>query len=332
VAKVYYDKDANLAVLRGKKIAVIGYGSQGHAQAQNLRDSGLKVIVSELEGSENWKLAQKDGFKPISAAEASKEADLIQILTQDDVQARLYKTSVEPHLKKGKVLIFSHGFNIHFSQIVPPSNVDVIMIAPKGPGHIVRRMFKEGGGVPCLIAVEQDASGDAKKIALAYAKGIGGTRAGVIETTFKEEVETDLFGEQAVLCGGVTELIKAGFDTLVEAGYQPEIAYFECLNELKLIVDLIFEGGLTYMRYSVSDTAEYGDYTRGPVVIDDSTRERMRHILRDVQSGAFARDWILENQAGRPLFNALKKRDAELPIEIVGKELRKMMHWIKPKG
>jgi len=332
VAKVYYDKDANLAILRGKKIAVVGYGSQGHAQAQNLRDSGLKVIVSELEGTDNWKLAVKDGFKPVSASEAAKEADLIQILTQDDVQARLYKTSVEPHLKKGKVLIFSHGFNIHFSQIVPPGNVDVIMIAPKGPGHIVRRMFVEGGGVPCLIAIQQNASGEAKKIALAYAKGIGGTRAGVIETTFKEEVETDLFGEQCVLCGGVTELIKAGFDTLVEAGYQPEIAYFECLNELKLIVDLIFEGGLTYMRYSVSDTAEYGDYTKGPRVIDASTRQRMKQILQDVQSGDFARDWILENQAGRPVYHALKKRDAEHPIEIVGKELRKMMKWIKPKG
>jgi ketol-acid reductoisomerase len=332
VAKVYYDKDANLAVLKGKKIAVIGYGSQGHAQAQNLRDSGLKVMVSELEGSENWRLAVRDGFKPISAAEAAKEADLIQILTQDDVQARLYKTSVEPHLKKGKVLIFSHGFNIHFSQIVPPATVDVIMIAPKGPGHIVRRMFTEGGGVPCLIAIQQDASGEAKKIALAYAKGIGGTRAGVIETTFREEVETDLFGEQVVLCGGVTELIKAGFETLVEAGYQPEIAYFECLNELKLIVDLIFEGGLTYMRYSVSDTAEYGDYTRGPMVIDKTVRERMKEILNDVQSGAFAREWILENQAGRPVHNALKKRDAEHQIEIVGKELRKMMKWIKPKG
>ena len=332
MAKVYYDKDANLAILRGKKIAVVGYGSQGHAQAQNLRDSGLKVMVSELEGSDNWKLAVKDGFKPVSASEAAKEADLIQILTQDDVQARLYKTSVEPHLKKGKVLIFSHGFNIHFSQIVPPGNVDVIMIAPKGPGHIVRRMFVEGGGVPCLIAIQQNASGEAKKIALAYAKGIGGTRAGVIETTFKEEVETDLFGEQCVLCGGVTELIKAGFDTLVEAGYQPEIAYFECLNELKLIVDLIFEGGLTYMRYSVSDTAEYGDYTKGPRVIDASTRQRMKQILQDVQSGAFARDWILENQAGRPVYHALKKRDAEHPIEIVGKELRKMMKWIKPKG
>lgn len=332
MAKVYYDKDANLAILRGKKIAVVGYGSQGHAQAQNLRDSGLKVMVSELEGSDNWKLAVKDGFKPVSASEAAKEADLIQILTQDDVQARLYKTSVEPHLKKGKVLIFSHGFNIHFSQIVPPGNVDVIMIAPKGPGHIVRRMFVEGGGVPCLIAIQQNASGEAKKIALAYAKGIGGTRAGVIETTFKEEVETDLFGEQCVLCGGVTELIKAGFDTLVEAGYQPEIAYFECLNELKLIVDLIFEGGLTYMRYSVSDTAEYGDYTKGPRVIDASTRQRMKQILQDVQSGSFARDWILENQAGRPVYHALKKRDAEHPIEIVGKELRKMMKWIKPKG
>jgi ketol-acid reductoisomerase len=332
VAKVYYDKDANLAILRGKKIAVVGYGSQGHAQAQNLRDSGLKVMVSELEGSDNWKLAVKDGFKPVSASEAAEEADLIQILTQDDVQARLYKTSVEPHLKKGKVLIFSHGFNIHFSQIVPPGNVDVIMIAPKGPGHIVRRMFVEGGGVPCLIAIQQNASGEAKKIALAYAKGIGGTRAGVIETTFKEEVETDLFGEQCVLCGGVTELIKAGFDTLVEAGYQPEIAYFECLNELKLIVDLIFEGGLTYMRYSVSDTAEYGDYTKGPRVIDASTRQRMKQILQDVQSGDFARDWILENQAGRPVYHALKKRDAEHPIEIVGKELRKMMKWIKPKG
>jgi ketol-acid reductoisomerase len=332
VAKVYYDKDANLAVLKGKKIAVIGYGSQGHAQAQNLRDSGLKVIVSELEGSENWQLAVRDGFKPVSAAEAAKEADLIQILTQDDVQAKLYKTSVEPHLKKGKVLVFSHGFNIHFSQIVPPATVDVIMIAPKGPGHIVRRMFTEGGGVPCLIAIQQDASGEAKKIALAYAKGIGGTRAGVIETTFREEVETDLFGEQVVLCGGVTELIKAGFETLVEAGYQPEIAYFECLNELKLIVDLIFEGGLTYMRYSVSDTAEYGDYTRGPMVIDETVRERMKEILDDVQSGAFAREWILENQAGRPVHNALKKRDAEHQIEIVGKELRKMMKWIKPKG
>ncbi|MDH7501003.1 MAG: ketol-acid reductoisomerase [candidate division NC10 bacterium] len=332
MAKVYYDKDANLALLKGKQIAVIGYGSQGHAQAQNLRESGLKVIVSELEGTENWKLAVKDGFKPVPAAQAAQEGDLIQILTQDDVQARLYKTSVQPYLKRGKVLIFSHGFNIHFSQIVPPPTVDVIMIAPKGPGHIVRRMFVEGGGVPCLIAVQQDASGNAKKIALAYAKGIGGTRAGVIETTFKEEVETDLFGEQAVLCGGVTELIKAGFDTLVEAGYQPEIAYFECLNELKLIVDLIFEGGLTYMRYSVSDTAEYGDYTRGPVVIDGTTRERMRQILREVQSGAFAREWILENQAGRPLYNALKKRDAELPIEVVGKELRKMMKWIKAKG
>ena len=332
MAKVYYDKDANLAVLKGKRIAVIGYGSQGHAQAQNLRDSGLKVIVSELEGSENWQLAVRDGFKPVSAAEAAKEADLIQILTQDDVQAKLYKTSVEPHLKKGKVLVFSHGFNIHFSQIVPPATVDVIMIAPKGPGHIVRRMFTEGGGVPCLIAIQQDASGEAKKIALAYAKGIGGTRAGVIETTFREEVETDLFGEQVVLCGGVTELIKAGFETLVEAGYQPEIAYFECLNELKLIVDLIFEGGLTYMRYSVSDTAEYGDYTRGPMVIDETVRERMKEILDDVQSGAFAREWILENQAGRPVHNALKKRDAEHQIEIVGKELRKMMKWIKPKG
>ncbi len=332
MAKVYYDKDANLAVLKGKKIAVIGYGSQGHAQAQNLRDSGLKVMVSELEGSENWRLAVRDGFKPVSAAEAAKEADLIQILTQDDVQAKLYKTSVEPYLKKGKVLIFSHGFNIHFSQIVPPAIVDVIMIAPKGPGHIVRRMFTEGGGVPCLIAIQQDASGEAKKIALAYARGIGGTRAGVIETTFREEVETDLFGEQVVLCGGVTELIKAGFETLVEAGYQPEIAYFECLNELKLIVDLIFEGGLTYMRYSVSDTAEYGDYTRGPMVIDEETRERMKEILHDVQSGAFAREWILENQAGRPVYNALKKRDAEHQVEIVGKELRKMMKWIKPKG
>jgi ketol-acid reductoisomerase len=332
VAKVYYDKDANLAALKGKKIAVIGYGSQGHAQAQNLRDSGLKVTVSDLEGSENWRLAVRDGFKPVSAAEAAKEADLIQILTQDDVQAKLYKTSVEPYLKKGKVLIFSHGFNIHFSQIVPPATVDVIMIAPKGPGHIVRRMFSEGGGVPCLIAIQQDASGEAKKIALAYAKGIGGTRAGVIETTFREEVETDLFGEQVVLCGGVTELIKAGFETLVEAGYQPEIAYFECLNELKLIVDLIFEGGLTYMRYSVSDTAEYGDYTRGPMVIDEETRERMKEILHDVQSGAFAREWILENQAGRPVYNALKKRDAEHQVEIVGKELRKMMKWIKPKG
>ncbi len=329
--KIYYDKDANLNFLKKKKIAIIGYGSQGHAQAQNLRDSGLEVIVAELKGTENYQFALKDGFKPTTASEASKEADLIQILAQDHVQAKLYQDDVKPHLKKGKTLLFSHGFNIHYGQIVPPKEIDVVMIAPKGPGHLVRREFVKGAGVPSLLAIYQDFTKNAKKTALAYAKGLGATRAGVIETTFEEETETDLFGEQAVLCGGVTELIKAGFDTLVQAGYQPEIAYFECLHELKLIVDLIYERGIPFMRYSVSDTAEYGDLTRGKRIITEETRQEMKRILQEVQTGTFAKEWISENQVGRPVFNALRKKDAEHPIEEVGKKLRSMMGWLKEK-
>jgi ketol-acid reductoisomerase len=329
--KIYYDKDANLNHLKGKKIAIIGYGSQGHAQAQNLRESELNVIVAEMKGTENFQFALKDGFEPISASEASKQADLIQILTQDHVQANLYERDVKPHLQKGKTLLFSHGFNIHYGQIVPPRDIDVVMIAPKGPGHLVRREFQKGAGVPSLVAIYQNFSKKAKQTALAYAKGIGATRAGVIETTFKEETETDLFGEQAVLCGGVTELVKAGFDTLVEAGYQPEIAYFECLHELKLIVDLMYEGGMSFMRYSVSDTAEYGDLTRGKRIITSETREEMKRMLKEVQTGSFAKEWILENQVGRPVFNALRKKEAEHPIEAVGKKLRSMMGWLQEK-
>lgn len=330
-AKVYYDKDAKLDVLKGKKIAIIGYGSQGHAQAQNLRDSGLNVIVADLPGTDNYKQAVKDGFKPVSAAEAAKQADIIQILTEDEVQPTVYKNEVEPGLKKGKTMLFSHGFNIHFGQIVPPKDVDVIMVAPKGPGHLVRRVYTEGAGVPALIAVFQDASGKAKDTALAYAKGIGATKVGVLETTFEEETETDLFGEQAVLCGGCTALVEAGFQTLVNAGYQPEIAYFECLHELKLIVDLMYEGGMDYMRYSISNTAEYGDYSRGPRVIDDMVKDEMAQILAEIQSGEFAREWILENKAGRPVLNASRRHSAESEIEAVGKGLRKMMPWLKKK-
>jgi len=332
MAKIYYDKDANLEDLKGKKVAIIGYGSQGHAQALNLRDSGVDVIVAELEGTENYALAQKHGFKPMSASEVSAKADIIQILAQDNLQAVLFEKDVKPNLKTGKTLVFSHGFNIHYHQILPPENVDVIMIAPKSPGHILRREFETGTGVPGLLAIYQDFTKKAKQTALAYGKGIGCTRAGVIETTFKEETETDLLGEQAVLCGGVTELIKAGFDTLVEAGYQPEIAYFECLNELKLIVDLIYEGGLSWMRYSVSDTAEYGDYYAGAKIITQETRQTMKKLLGDIQDGTFAKSWILENQAGRPFFNARKKEEAGHLIEVVGKNLRAMMPWIKPKG
>lgn len=331
MAKMYYDSDADLKVLASKTIAVIGYGSQGHAQAQNLRESGLNVIVSELPGTENFALAKSHNFSPVSAREAAEKADIIQILAQDHVQAKLYETEVKPFMKAGKTLVFSHGFNIHFGQIVPPKEIDVIMVAPKGPGHLVRSEYVKGGGVPCLIAVYNDASGKAKETALAYAKGIGATRAGVIETTFKEETETDLFGEQCVLCGGVSELVKAGFDTLVEAGYQPEIAYFECLHELKLIVDLFYQGGINYMRYSVSDTAEYGDYTVGKRIINEETRKEMKKVLSEVQDGSFARTWILENMAGRPYFNAQKRIQAEHLIERVGKELRKMMKWIDAK-
>lgn len=331
-AKVYYDKDANLDVLKGKKIAIIGYGSQGHAQAQNLRDSGLDVIVADLPGTDNWKLAEKHGFKPMSAAEAAKQADVIQILTEDEVQGIVYSNEVAPGLKKGKTLLFSHGFNIHFGQIVPPKDVDVIMVAPKGPGHLVRRVYTEGAGVPALIAVFQNPSGKAKDTALAYAKGLGATKVGVLETTFEEETETDLFGEQAVLCGGCTALVSAGFETLVAAGYQPEIAYFECLHELKLIVDLMYEGGMDYMRYSISNTAEYGDYTRGPRVVDDCVKEEMQQILAEIQSGEFAREWILENRAGRPVLNAARRHSAESMIEEVGGRLRKMMPWLKKKA
>ncbi|MCR4418995.1 MAG: ketol-acid reductoisomerase [Clostridia bacterium] len=329
MAVMYYDQDADLGILKDRRIAVLGYGSQGHAQAQNLRDSGLDVVVGELPGSEPWRQAEKDGFTVLSAAEACAQAQLIQVLVPDDVQPRVYREAIAPHLTPGKAMMFSHGFNIHYRQIVPPSEIDVIMVAPKGPGHLVRRVFTEGRGVPSLVAVYQDYTGQAKALALAYAKGIGATRAGVIETTFKEETETDLFGEQAVLCGGVTALIKAGFETLVEAGYQPEIAYFECLHELKLIVDLIYEGGMSWMRYSISDTAQYGDLTRGPRIIDEHVRAEMRRILEEIQNGSFAREWILENQAQRPVFNALNEREKQHLIEQVGQRLRSMMSWLK---
>ena len=329
MAKMYYDQDADLEFLKGKTIAIIGYGSQGHAQAQNLRDSGLGVIVSDLPGTDNYRAAIEDGFNPVTAAEAAQKAQLVQMLAPDQVQAAIYRAEIAQHMTVGKTLIFSHGFNIHFHQIIPPKDVDVIMVAPKGPGHLVRRVFAEGGGVPNLIAVHQNASGKAKETALAYAKGIGGTRAGVIETTFKEETETDLFGEQAVLCGGVSELIKAGFETLVEAGYQPEIAYFECLHEMKLIVDLIYEGGISRMRYSISDTAEYGDFMVGPRIITQETRREMKKVLSEIQTGKFAREWLLENQVGRPVFNALREQGKEHPIEKVGAVLRGMMNSIK---
>lgn len=328
---IFYETDADLQHLEGKTVAVIGYGSQGHAQAQNLRDSGVKVIVAEYPGGNAWKMAEEAGFEVLETAAAAAKADIIQILIPDDRQAEIYKRDIAPNLKSGNALCFSHGFNIHFGQIVPPPDIDVFMIAPKSPGHLVRRMYSEGNGVPSLVAIYQDYTGKAMSLALAYAKGIGSTRAGVIETTFKEETETDLFGEQAVLCGGVTELIRAGFDTLVEAGYQPEIAYFECLHELKLIVDLIYEGGISNMRYSISDTAEYGDLTRGTRIITEDTREEMREILAEIQEGDFAREWILENMTGRPVFNALQRRQTEHLIENVGKKLRGMMPWLNKK-
>ncbi len=331
MTKMYYDQDANLDYLSGKTVAVIGFGSQGHAQAQNLRDSGVKVIVGQRPGSANWQLAKDLGFEPVSASEAASKADVIQILVPDEVQAQLYKTDIAPHMSAGKALVFSHGFNIHFGQIKPPADVDVFMVAPKGPGHLVRRQYEQGAGVPDLIAVYQDATGKAHDLALAYAKGIGGTRAGVIETTFKEETETDLFGEQAVLCGGVSELIRSGFETLVEAGYQPEIAYFECLHEMKLIVDLIYEGGISKMRYSISDTAEYGDLVTGPRIINETSKKAMREVLSEIQSGEFARRWLLENQVGRPVFNAMRNQQSEHLIEQVGRKLRSMMPWIKNK-
>ncbi|MCK8826198.1 ketol-acid reductoisomerase [Natroniella acetigena] len=329
MVKMYYNGDADLNYLEGKKIAIVGYGSQGHAQAQNMREAGLDVIVAELEGTSNYEQAVSDEFEPVTAAEAAKEADVIQILLPDEVQKKVYYNEIEPNLEAGNALVFSHGFNIHYGQIVPPADVDVYMVAPKGPGHLVRRVYTEGAGVPALIAIYQDATGNAKEMALAHAKGVGGTRAGVLETTFKEETETDLFGEQAVLCGGATELVRAGFDILVEAGYKPEIAYFECLHELKLIVDLMYEGGIATMRNSISDTAEYGDLIAGKKVINDESREAMKELLENVQNGEFAKSWLLENQVGRPAYLKRKEIDANHQIEKVGKKLRDMMQWIE---
>ncbi len=329
--KIYYDQDADLGVLQEQTICVLGYGSQGHAHALNLRDSGLKVIVGLRKGGPSYEKAKADGFDPLPPAEACAQADVIMVLVPDQIQPQIYEEAIRPNLSAGKMLMFAHGFNIHFGQIVPPKDVDVTMVAPKGPGHLVRREYERGAGVPCLVAVQQDATGKALQRALAYARGIGGTRAGVLETSFREETETDLFGEQCVLCGGVSALIKAGFETLVEAGYQPEIAFFECCHELKLIVDLIYEGGLAFMRYSISDTAEYGDLTRGPRIINEDVKKEMKRILEEIQSGRFAREWILENQANRPVMNALRRREAEHLIEEVGAKLRAMMPWLKKK-
>jgi ketol-acid reductoisomerase len=325
---MYYDKDADLTLLNGKTVAIIGFGSQGHAHAHNLRESGVQVVVAEAAGTPAWQRAAAAGFEVLPGAEAAARASVIMMVVPDQVQKAVYEDAIRDNLADGDMLMFAHGFNIHFSQIVPPDTVDVTMVAPKGPGHLVRRVYTEGGGVPALVAVYQDASGQAKEKALAYAKGIGATRAGVIETTFAEETETDLFGEQAVLCGGCSELIRAGFETLVEAGYQPEIAYFECLHELKLIVDLIYEHGISGMRYSISETAEYGDVTRGKRIITAETRAEMKRILGEIQSGEFAREWILENQAGRPVFNAVTRKEAGHQIEEVGATLRGMMSWI----
>ncbi len=328
---IYYDKDANPDLLKNKKIAVIGYGSQGHAHALNLRDSGADVRVGLYEGSKSWPIAEAEGLKVMPVADACAEADVIMILVPDTKQAKVYKESIEPNLTPGKTLMFGHGFNIRYSQIVPPDFVDVSMVAPKSPGHRVRELYVEGVGTPCLLAVQQDASGQAKEFGLAYAWGLGGTRAGVIETTFAEETETDLFGEQAVLCGGVSALVENAFNTLVEAGYQPEIAYFECMHELKLIVDLMYQGGLGYMRYSVSDTAEHGDYTGGPKIITDETRATMKRMLADIQSGAYAEEWIEENANGRKWFDQRRKEARNSKIEEVGKRLRRMMPWLNPK-
>jgi ketol-acid reductoisomerase len=329
MAKIYYDSDCDLSLLDGKVVGIIGYGSQGHAHAQNLRDSGCRVMVAEAKGSEGWKKAKDAGFDVLVADEVAKQADIIVMLAPDQLHRAIYYQSIEKGLAPGNTLMFAHGFNIHYGQIIPPPDVDVSMIAPKCPGHMLRQLYTEKKGPPAIVAVHQDVSGKAKDSALAYAKGIGCSRAGVIETTFAEETETDLFGEQTVLCGGISALIKAGFETLVEAGYQPEIAYFEVCHELKLIIDLIYQGGLSYMRYSVSDTAEYGDYTRGPRVIDEMVKDEMVQILAEIQDGSFAKEWILENQAGRPVYNALKRMDEEHPLELVGKELRRMMPWLK---
>ncbi len=331
MAIMFYEKDCDLGALQGKTIAVIGYGSQGHAHALNAKESGLKVIIGLYEGSKSWARAEKAGFKVMTAQDAAAAADFIMVLINDEKQAKMYAESIKPVLKPGKTLAFAHGFNIHFGQILPPEDINVVMIAPKGPGHTVREQYQAGAGVPCLVAVHQDATGDAKRLALAYSAAIGGARAGVLETSFKEETETDLFGEQAVLCGGVSALMKAGFETLVEAGYQPESAYFECMHEMKLIVDLVNRGGLSYMRYSISDTAEYGDYVTGPKIITDDTKKAMKQVLTDIQNGTFAKNWILENQVNRPFFNKMRTMEAQHPIEKVGKELRSMMSWL-PKS
>ena len=331
MAKIFYESDCDLSLLDGKTVAIIGYGSQGHAHALNLKESGVKVIVGLYEGSKSWKRAEEQGLEVYTSAEAAKKADIIMILINDELQAKLYKESIEPNLEEGNMLMFAHGFNIHFNQIVPPKNVDVTMIAPKAPGHTVRSEYQAGKGTPCLVAVEQDYTGKAQDIALAYSLAIGGARAGVLETTFRTETETDLFGEQAVLCGGITALIKAGFETLVEAGYAPENAYFECMHEMKLIVDLMYQGGMAAMRYSISDTAEYGDYVTGSRIITDETKKEMKQVLTEIQNGTFAKKWLLENQVGRPTFNAMRRMEAEHPIEKVGKELREMMSWIDSK-
>jgi ketol-acid reductoisomerase len=330
-ATIYYDNDADLSHLKDKTIAILGYGSQGHAQAQNLRDSGCKVIIGQRPGSKNYDLAVSHGFQPMEIDQATKQADLINLLLPDEVQGDLYRTHIKPNLSPGNVLMCSHGFNLHFGQIEPPKGVDTLLVAPKGPGHLVRSEYTKGGGVPCLIALGAGATDLTKKLGLAYAKGIGGTRGGVIETTIAEETETDLFGEQVVLCGGVSELVKAGFETLVEAGYQPEMAYFECMHELKLIVDLLYQGGLNYMRYSISNTAEFGDYTRGPRIITEQTKAEMKKILTEIQTGKFAREWILENKAGAPAFKASRRLERQHQIEKVGQKLRGLMKWIDAK-
>jgi ketol-acid reductoisomerase len=328
MAMIYYDKDVELDALRGRKVAVIGYGSQGHAHAQNLRDSGIDVVVG-LRPGRSWEQAENDGFTVLPVAEAASVADVLMILLPDERQPEVYAREIRPNLRRGQALAFAHGFNIHFSQVVPPADVDVFLVAPKGPGHLVRRVYTEGGGVPALIAVHQNVTGRAKDLALAYSKAIGATRAAVIETTFKEETETDLFGEQAVLCGGLSHLIKAGFETLVEAGYQPEVAYFECLHEMKLIVDLLYEGGLAYMRHSISDTAQWGDFTAGPRIITEETKREMKKLLEEIQTGVFAKGWILENQSNRPVFNAINRRENEHPLEVVGRRLRELMPFIQ---
>ncbi|AQM58683.1 ketol-acid reductoisomerase [Clostridium baratii] len=331
MAKMFYEKDTNLELLKGKKVAVIGYGSQGHAHALNLHESGIDVVVGLYEGSKSVNKAKEAGLEVLSVKEAAKAADIIMILVPDEKQAKLYKEEIAPNLSSGNALVFAHGFNIHYNQIIPPTDVDVFMVAPKGPGHMVRRTYTEGSGVPCLIAVYQNPTGNARELALAYANGIGGARAGVLETTFKDETETDLFGEQAVLCGGCTALIKAGFETLVEAGYAPENAYFECLHEMKLIVDLLYQGGMSMMRYSISDTAEYGDYVVGNRIVTDETKKEMKKVLSEIQDGTFARNWLTENMVGRPHFNAMRRIEKEHQIEKVGRELRGMMSWIDSK-